>query len=693
MTSLLPRVRELCDLVENPAQYLGGEFNIIVKDPSTVRGRIALCYPDLYEIGSSHNGSQILYDVVNRRDDLAAERCFTPWPDMAELMRERELPLFTLENHLPVRDVDVLGFTLQTELTYSNILETLDLAGLPLLSADRDATHPLVIAGGHGAHSPETLAEFIDVFMPGDGEETVCALLDLVVAQRAKGMSRDEMLREIATTFPWAYVPSLYEVSYDGPAMTGITPRFEDVPARIKGASIFDFSAIPVMTRPLVPNARSVHETVSIEIMRGCTRGCRFCQAGMITRPMRYRTVEQLVEGAEAAIDATGYDEVTLTSLSSGDYPWIEELLVEMDKRFTPRRVSVSLPSLRVTGELAHLPGLTNAVRKSSLTFAPEVATDRLRKIINKDISNADLLASAAAAYEGGWSTIKIYYMIGIPGEREEDLTAIVEFADELSRLRQKVTGKGKAKINVTVTTFIPKAFVPFQWDGMMDRDTVRAKQSWMRDLNKNRAVKLKFHDTHQSWLEGILSRGDRRLTPALIAAWRNGARFDAWSEHFDVRHWEAAFKSTDINPDDFAYRERGRHETLPWDHLDIGPDRDYLWTERERARDLIQTDYCVGKVCHVCGVPPSLCFAIKRDMGLLGTKRRGILEMDESGSTVGVSGVDASAAKVLTVRSESPVRQARVSAGSGSSLSSAAPSGSGPTASAPAPTSTASDP
>ncbi|MFT7464145.1 MAG: radical SAM family uncharacterized protein [Pseudohongiellaceae bacterium] len=675
MISLLPRVRTLCDLVENPAQYLGGEFNIVVKDPAQVRGTMVLCYPDVYEIGSSHNGSQVLYDVINRRDDLCAERAFTPWPDMAALMREHELPLFTLENHRAVSEFDVLGFTLQTELTYSNILETLDLAGMPLLSADRDESHPLVIAGGHGAHSPETMADFIDVFMPGDGEETVATMLDLVVEFREQGKSRAELLRKIGSTLPWAYVPSLYDVTYDGPALKSITPRFDDVPARIKGASIFDFSAIPVHTTPIVPNSRTVHETVSIEIMRGCTRGCRFCQAGMITRPMRYRTVEQLVEGATAAIDATGYDEVTLTSLSSGDYPWIEELLVAMNERFTPRRVSVSLPSLRVTGELAHLPGLTNAVRKSSLTFAPEVATDRLRKIINKDIKNADLLASAAAAYKAGWSTIKLYYMIGIPGEREEDLTAIVEFADTLSRLRHEVTGKGKAKINVTVTTFIPKAFVPFQWDGMMDRDTMRAKQSWMRDLNTNRSVKLKFHDTDQSWLEGILSRGDRRLTPVLIEAWKLGARFDAWREHFDSRHWEAAFVTIGLNPDDFAYRERGQNETLPWDHLDIGPDRNYLWVERERARNLIQTDYCVGKVCHVCGVPPSLCFAIKRDMGLLDTKRRGILEMDESGATVGLSGVDDSAEKVLTVSSASPVRQSRVTAGTASSESPSAAS------------------
>jgi radical SAM family uncharacterized protein len=663
MKNLLPQVRELCDHVQNPIQYLGGEFNSVVKDPTAMRGRLALCYPDVYEIGSSHNGSQVLYDMVNRRDDLAAERCFTPWPDMADAMRSSGLPLFTLENHLPVRDFDVLGFTLQTELTYSNILETLDLAGLPLLGRERDASHPLVIAGGHGAHSPETLADFIDVFMPGDGEETICPMIDLVAEHRRLGTDRHELLREIARSFAWAYVPSLYEASFDGPAMTGLVPRFEDVPARVKGASVFDFSAVPVVTRPVVPTAKTVHETISIEIMRGCTRGCRFCQAGMITRPMRFRTVEQLVEAAEAAVEATGYDEITLTSLSSGDYPWIEELLVAMDARFTPRRVSVSLPSLRVTGELAHLPGLTNAVRKSSLTFAPEVATDRLRKIINKDISNADLLTSAEAAYKGGWSTIKLYYMIGIPGEREEDLQAIVEFADRLSRLRHEVTGKGKAKINVTVTTFIPKAFVPFQWDGMMDRETMRSKQKWMRDLNRNRSVKLKFHDTDQSWLEGILSRGDRRLAPAIIAAWRNGARFDAWSEHFDVRNWEAAFEATGIDPDDFALRERGKDEFLPWDHLDIGPDRNFLWTERERARALIKTDYCVGKVCHVCGVPPSLCFAIKRDMGLLATQQQGILEIDESGATVGVSGVDSSAPKKLSVSTASAVRENRRSA------------------------------
>jgi radical SAM family uncharacterized protein len=659
--SLLPAVRPLLDGVQNPSQYLGGEINAVLKPPRPGPARLAICYPDLYEIGASHSGSLVLYDGINRADDLVAERCFTPWPDMAAAMREAGVPLFSLENHLPVAGFDVLGITLQTELTYSNILETLDLAGIPLLAAERDASHPVVIAGGHGAHSPEVLAEFIDVFMPGDGEETLPELLRFVAARRAAGMPRDELLHDIARNHAWAYVPSLYEPAYEGDAFAGLTPRFDDIPTRIAAGAVFDFGAVPVLTHPVVPNVKTVHETVSIEIMRGCTRGCRFCQAGMITRPMRYRTVQQLVDAAEAAVEATGYDEVTLTSLSSGDYPWIEELLTKMAERLTPKRVSVSLPSLRVTGELAHLPGLTNSVRKSSLTFAPEVATDRLRAIINKDIKNEDVLKSAAAAFREGWSTIKLYYMIGIPGEMEQDLRAIVEFADELSRLRHEITGKGRARVNVTVSNFVPKAFVPFQWDGMMDRETVAAKQSWMRDLNHNKSVKLKFHDARSSYLEGVLSRGDRRLTQTLIAAWRRGARFDAWREHFQLSTWLDACEETGIDPDAFALRERGEHEALPWDHLDVGPDRKFLWAEREKARQLIKTDYCVGKVCHVCGVPPSLCFAIKRELGLLGTKRRGILEMDERGATVGVEGVAATPAPArLQTPSPGPVRAPR---------------------------------
>jgi radical SAM family uncharacterized protein len=662
MNSLLPIVRELAMNVSNPVQYIGGEFNIIRKPPGSVSGRLALCYPDVYEIGASHNGSQVLYHAVNINEDLACERCYTPWPDMAAAMRRRGLPLFTLENHLPVAEFDVLGFTLQTELTYSNILETLDLAGLPLLGKERDNSHPLVIAGGHGAHSPEVMAEFIDVFMPGDGEETLPELVRFVARHKAEGTAREAMLHELAATYPWAYVPSMYDAGFaEGNGhFLGLTPRFPDVPERIKGAAVFDFSSVPIVTEPIVPNAKTVHETISIEIMRGCTRGCRFCQAGMITRPMRYRTVEDLVEAAEQAVQSTGYDEITLTSLSSGDYPWIEELIQTMNARFAQRRVSVSLPSLRVTGELAHLPGMTNNVRKSSLTFAPEVATDRLRKIINKDIRNEDVLKSAAAAYREGWSTIKLYYMIGIPGEMEEDLTAVVEFADELSRLRREVTGKGKARINVTVTTFVPKAFVPFQWDGMMDRNTVVEKQRWMRALNRNKSVKLKFHDADQSYLEGILSRGDRRLAPVIIAAWRRGARFDAWREHFKLDHWLEAFRETDLDPDHFALRERDKDEALPWDHLDVGPAREYLWTERQRARDLIKTDYCVGKVCHVCGVPPSLCFAIKRDMGLLTSQQRGILEMDEQGVTRGLEGVATDAKRKLTVQSPGLIRSPR---------------------------------
>jgi len=660
--SLLPAVRELLPEVRNPAQYLGGEFNLVRKDLAAMRGRIVLCYPDTYEVGTSHNGLQILYQIVNAVPDLCAERAFTPWTDMADAMRAHGVPLFTLESHAPVADFDVLGITLQTELTYSNVLETLDLAGIPLLARERGPEHPVVVAGGHGAHSPEVLAEFIDVFTPGDGEETVVPLLELVAERRRAGTPREELLHEIARTFAWAYVPSMYTAEFDpdnGP-FRGLTPRFDDVPATVKGAAVFDFSTTPMATKPVVPHARSVQDRISIEIMRGCTRGCRFCQAGMITRPMRYRTVEDLVAGAEEAWHNTGYDSITLTSLSSGDYPWIEELLRTMSARFDSRGVSISLPSLRVTGELANLPALTSGVRKSGMTFAPEVATDRLRAIINKDIKNEDVINSAAAAYREGWAQIKLYYMIGIPGEMEEDLRAIVEFASELSKLRQKVTGKGRAQVNVTVSTFVPKAFVPFQWDGMMDRETIREKQRWMRGLNRNKSVKLKFHDADQSFLEGVLSRGDRRLAPGLIEAWRRGARFDAWREHFGLQPWLDAFEATGIDPDMFALRERTRDEALPWDHLDIGPSREFLWKERERAREQMTTEYCVGKVCHVCGVPPSLCFAIKRDMGLLPSTRRPILSMDEAGHTKGLQGVSADAPRRLSAKSPGPVRQAR---------------------------------
>jgi radical SAM family uncharacterized protein len=590
------------------------------KDPATLRGRIALCYPDTYEVGSSHNGLQILYRIVNDVPGLCAERCYTPWPDMADVMRLDGVPLFTLESHLPVSGFDILGLTLQTELTYSNVLETLDLAGLPLLARERRDEHPLVLAGGHGAHSPEVLAEFVDVFTPGDGEETIVPLLELVAARRRAGVGREALLHEIAATFPWAYVPAMYTAAFDpgdGP-FRGLTPRFADVPAIVKGAAVFDFSSTPMATRPIVPHARSVQDRISLEIMRGCTRGCRFCQAGMITRPMRYRTVEQLVAAAEETWVATGYDSITLTSLSSGDYPWIEELLRAMAERFTPRGVSISLPSLRVTGELAKLPALTNGVRKSGLTFAPEVATDRLRAIINKDIKNDDVRASAAAAYREGWAQIKLYYMIGIPGEREEDLAAIVEFADELSKLRQKETGHGPAQVNVTVSTFVPKAFVPFQWDGMMDRATVRAKQEWMRRLNRNRRVKLKFHDADQSFLEGVLSRGDRRLAPALIEAHRRGARFDAWSEHFSLPRWLDAFAATGIDPDAYALRERARDEALPWDPPRHRPPRAASCgrSASGRGSDPRPTT-ASARVCHCLRpCPPSLCFAIKRRHG-----------------------------------------------------------------------------
>lgn len=616
MSRVLDQIRPFLNQVKNPAQYVGGEWNQVLKDPSSVRIRAAMAFPDLYEVGMSHLGVKILYGVLNSLDFVHCERAFAPWTDMAEQLRTRDIPLFSLETHTPLREMDVIGFSLQSELTYTNVLYTLDLGGVPLLAAERDEDDPIVIAGGSGATHPETMADFIDVFLQGDGEEAVVAFVTTLDELRRCGASREETLLEIARRHDFCYVPRFFEPTYaaDGSYM-GLCPLKDGLHLPIRAAAVADFENAWFPTSPVVPAAKVVQDRVILEIMRGCARSCRFCQAGMLKRPIRFRSRQKLVEQALETVKNTGYDEVSLQSLSSGDYPGIEGLMSSCDEAFSAERISLALPSLRVTQQLSLLPGRMKSVRKSGLTMAPEVATDELRRAINKEILNEDLYATAQAAFENGWDLVKLYFMIGNPTESPADVAAIWEMANHVSRLRKRVTGKANARVNVTISTFVPKPFTPFQWARMLTVDEIRERQQMLRDLARNKRVQLRFHLAEASILEGIISRGDRRIARTILAAYRQGACFDAWDECFNWDAWQSAFAETGVDPQALVNVNLDPEKALPWDHVAPGVESRWLAKEWERAQRSEATGDCFGKRCNRCGVDPKTCFHIKRQV------------------------------------------------------------------------------
>jgi len=602
LLSILPRVRV-------PGRYVGGEWNAVVKDRSEVDFRTVLCFPDVYEIGMSHLGLIILYHLLNESPWHAAERCFAPWPDMGAALGEEGIPLPSLETSTPLGEFDIVGFSLQHELLYTNVLYMLELARIPVASRDRTESDPLVVAGGCGALSPEPLAEAIDLFLPGDGEEALPALCDLWRRLKQDGASRRERLLAAARAFDFAYAPAFYSVESsdrDG----GCVPRpiEEGVGETIVPALVADFENAYVPTAPIQAGVRAVHDRISLEIMRGCTRGCRFCNAGMCRRPVRSRSRARLVELAETIYANTGYNEISLLSLSSSDYPGgIEELMFEMSERFTPRRVSVSLPSLRVDDRLKHLPEMATLVRKSGLTLAPEVASDTLRRRINKEITNDDLMAGALKAFEHGWRHVKLYFMIGLPGETDDDVRAIGDLAGSISLLRRK-TGRSAAKVNVSVSTFIPKPHTPFQWCAMAREEEIVEKRRLLLGMGLPRRIRFSFHDYRMTFVEALLARGDGRLFAALREARRRGCVFDAWSEAMDDVNWRAALATAGIDPERELYRERSLDEPLPWDHIRPGPTRAFLAAEWDRAKAGETTPWCRTEGCHLCGVDPKTC-------------------------------------------------------------------------------------
>ena len=587
--------------VKQPGQYVGGERNAVVKRHADVKLTVAFAYPDTYSLGMSHLGLQILYWMLNARDDVAAERAFAPWPDMEKELRAAGIPLRSLETHTPLSQFDVVGFSLQHEMTYTNLLTMLDLGGIPIQVSERGDRDPIVIAGGAGALAPEPLADFIDLFVVGEGEPVIGQLADALIA--TNGMRRAERLAALGQEVPHVYVPSLYDICYkaDG-SLLAISTSAAGAPASIRRAVVANLDAAPYPTAPVVPLIGTVHERVALEIMRGCTRGCRFCHAGMTRRPLRTRSVETLLDHARKAVAATGYDEISLTSLSSSDYPDLSRLLETFAGEFGPRHINISIASLRVNEQLRELPKTIKTVRKSGLTIAPEAAGESVRRVANKMITDEDLFEGVRAAYQNGWARIKLYFMIGLPGETDGDVARIAELADELSNLRRE-TGRPAGHVNVSIASFVPKPHTPFQWEAMAGPDVLRERQEIIKHTVRRRKVRLKFHRTERSLIEGVFARGDRRLGTVLRDAWRNGARMDAWDEQFDVDAWDRAFDGAGFSPvEQFALRAREVDELLPWSMIDVGVTREYLLKELERARRGEWTPDCRTAGCGGCG-------------------------------------------------------------------------------------------
>jgi len=585
-TSLHKRIsEELLPFVRHPAHYIGGEVNQLPAAGhwEAAEVRVAFAFPDTYEVGMSHLGSQILYWICNHMPGVCAERVYCPWVDAERIMREKKIPLFTWDNRNPVKTADILAVSLQYEMLFTNLLTILDLAGIPLLSDQRSGDDPIVIAGGPQTNNPEPVAEFIDLIVIGDGEESLPALLEAYRELKSAGASRKEIIAALARRFNWCYAPNLYEPRYnpDG-TLSRLEPKISGLPPRISRCRVTDFENAPVPTRPLIPWTEAVHDRISIEIMRGCPQACRFCHEGHTRKPVRFRSVQRILEIAEEAWRATGYSEIGLLSLSTADYPWLRELAESIRQRFEPRMVNISVPSLRIDKMLREVPWLTRHVRKAGLTMAVEAASDLMRKAIRKKVTDENLFEAVKEAYRAGWRSLKLYFIAGLPGESESDIYAMWDLACRVSELRREVAGS-PAAVTMSVSWFVPKPFTPMQWAAQPDIEYFRWVYKTLKRAQRTSKlpVRVKTHSMERSFLEAVFARGDRRLCRIVQRAWENGARFDAWDETFNFETWRLAFEREGLDPHWYANRERYPDEVMPWDHIE-GPDKGRLRAQYE---------------------------------------------------------------------------------------------------------------
>ena len=590
--------------VEKPSRYVGGELNEVIKDPKEVDIRFGFCFPDVYEVGMSHLGSRILYHVLNQRKDTYCERVYAPWPEMEKLMRENNIPLYALETKDPINEFNFLAFTLQYEMSYTNILNMLNMGGIPLRASERTEKDPLVIAGGPCAYNPEPLYDIVDIFQLGEGEEGLNDLLDLYQKHK-DNFNKEAYLRE-ASHIPSVYIPSLYDVTYneDG-TIKEFIPKYDDVPKKVKKRIINNFDQVDFPESLIVPYSEIVHDRVVLELFRGCTNGCRFCQAGMIYRPVREKSRKTLLDQARKMLKATGYDEVSLVSLSTCDYSDIQGLVKDLIEEHGKNNVSVALPSIRVDAFSVDLLKEIQKVRKTGLTFAPEAGSQRMRDVINKGLSEERILEAAKNAFESGWSTIKLYFILGVPYETVEDAAEIgllaEKIADQYFAVPKHIRNKG-LRITVSTSILVPKPFTPFQWAPMEKMDIVTEKINAVKGAIKSRSIVYNYHEQKTSYMEAVLARGDRRLCDVLIKAYEKGAKFDGWSEYFDFELWQEALAECNVDGDFYVYRQRSYDEILPWDFIDIGVTRKYLERENEKAKTGEPTQNC-RKGCTGCGV------------------------------------------------------------------------------------------
>ncbi len=595
--------------IQQPARYLGNEMNAVYKDPEKVSIRFAMCFPDVYEIGMSHLGMQILYAMFNKREDVYCERVFSPWTDLDPIMREQKIPLFALESQDPVRDFDFLGITIQYEMCYTNILQILDLSGIPLHADERTEGDPIVIGGGPCTYNPEPISPFFDLFYIGEGETCYDALFDRYQALKSCGASRADIVRELGK-LPGIYAPGCYEVRYqeDG-TIASFTPKADGMPTVIHKEMVLNMDAAPYIEKPVVPYVRVTQDRVVLEIMRGCIRGCRFCQAGMIYRPLRERNVELLKHYAYEILNNTGHDEITLSSLSSSDYSQLNEIVTFLIEEFKEKGVNVSLPSLRIDAFSLDVMSKIQDVRKSSLTFAPEAGSQRLRDVINKGLTEEDILHGAAEAFHGGWNRVKLYFMLGLPTETTEDMEGIALLSEKVAETYYDEVPKekrnGKVQVVASSSFFVPKPFTPFQWARMCTRDeflerAYRVKDKF-KEMKNRKSLKYNYHEADVTILEGVLARGDRRVARVVELAYQNGALYDAWTETFHNDYWKRAFEEAGVDPDFYTARERSVDEILPWDFIDCGVTKAFLKREWENAKNGIVTENCRQK-CSGCG-------------------------------------------------------------------------------------------